>query len=240
MDEGHPIHYMAVPRGTPVYGSDGVEVGHVVEMLDNRRENIFDGVVFRGSDGRTRFADAPEVARTAERAVTLTIDSARPTSSIRRRSRAAAPAASGACSGPLRSAFSLHTGGRLRLRSMSAPSEGTLRAVTTFVAAFGIGVATYIAIAESGGGAPGLPRRRRRLRDRRRKPVLRPGRDQRRGDRDRRLRAAAGDRAPARRRRADGRIRALAGRLRVQPLPHLPRAVRDRSRSASGAWSARS
>jgi hypothetical protein len=22
MDEGHPIHYMAVPRGTPVYGSD--------------------------------------------------------------------------------------------------------------------------------------------------------------------------------------------------------------------------
>jgi hypothetical protein len=75
MDEGNPIHYMAVPRGTPVYGSDGIEVGRVVEMLDNRRENIFDGVVFRGSDGRTRFADAPEVARTAERAVTLTIDS---------------------------------------------------------------------------------------------------------------------------------------------------------------------
>ena len=37
---------------------------------------------------------------------------------------------------------------------MSAPSEGTLRAGSTFVAAFGIGVATYIAIAESGGGAP--------------------------------------------------------------------------------------
>jgi hypothetical protein len=48
----------------------------VVEMLDNSRENIFDGVVFKGSDGRTRFADAPEVARTAERAVTLAIDSA--------------------------------------------------------------------------------------------------------------------------------------------------------------------
>jgi hypothetical protein len=75
MDEGHPIHYMAVPRGTSVYASDEVEVGKVVEMLDNHRENIFDGVVFRGSDGRTRFADAPEVARTAERAVTLTIDS---------------------------------------------------------------------------------------------------------------------------------------------------------------------
>ena len=37
---------------------------------------------------------------------------------------------------------------------MSAPSEGTLRAVSTFVAAFGIGVATYIAIAEAGGGSP--------------------------------------------------------------------------------------
>jgi uncharacterized membrane protein len=37
---------------------------------------------------------------------------------------------------------------------MSAPSEGTLRRVATFVAAFGIGVATYIAIADSGGGSP--------------------------------------------------------------------------------------
>ena len=77
MDEGNPIHYMAVPRGTPVYGSDGVEVGRVVEMLDNTRENIFDGVVFKGGDGRSRFADAPEVARTAERAVTLTITPSR-------------------------------------------------------------------------------------------------------------------------------------------------------------------
>ena len=54
MDEGNPIHYMAVPRGTPVYGSDGVEVGRVVEMLDNQRENIFDGVVFSG--GRRQVA----------------------------------------------------------------------------------------------------------------------------------------------------------------------------------------
>jgi uncharacterized membrane protein len=37
---------------------------------------------------------------------------------------------------------------------MSAMSEGTLRGAATFVAAFGIGVATYIAIVESGGGAP--------------------------------------------------------------------------------------
>ena len=37
---------------------------------------------------------------------------------------------------------------------MRAPAEGTLRAVATFVAAFGIGVATYVAIADAGGGSP--------------------------------------------------------------------------------------
>jgi uncharacterized membrane protein len=34
------------------------------------------------------------------------------------------------------------------------PAEGTLRTIATFVAALGIGVATYITIADSGGGAP--------------------------------------------------------------------------------------
>ncbi len=75
VDEGHSVHYSAVPPGTPVYGSDGVEVGRVETMLDNYREHIFDGVVFRDSGGQSRFADAPEVDRTAERAVTLNLSS---------------------------------------------------------------------------------------------------------------------------------------------------------------------
>jgi uncharacterized membrane protein len=37
---------------------------------------------------------------------------------------------------------------------MRAPAEGTLRKGATFVAAFGIGVAAYIAIAEAGGDSP--------------------------------------------------------------------------------------
>jgi uncharacterized membrane protein len=37
---------------------------------------------------------------------------------------------------------------------MKAPAEGTLRGIGTFLASFGIGVATYIAIADSGGGHP--------------------------------------------------------------------------------------
>jgi uncharacterized membrane protein len=37
---------------------------------------------------------------------------------------------------------------------MKLPAEGTLRIVATFLAAFGIGVATYIAIEAAGGDAP--------------------------------------------------------------------------------------
>jgi hypothetical protein len=75
-DDGNPIHYSAVTRGTPVYGSDGVQVGKVDEMVDNYNEHILDGFVIELTGGDLRFVDAPEVARTAERAVRLTIDSA--------------------------------------------------------------------------------------------------------------------------------------------------------------------
>jgi hypothetical protein len=74
IDDGEAIHYAAVKRGTPVYSSDEVEVGKVDAILDNYREHIFDGVVFKDHDGVIRFADAPEVQRTAERGVTLTVD----------------------------------------------------------------------------------------------------------------------------------------------------------------------
>ncbi len=75
-DEGSAIHYAAVKRGTTVYSSDGEEVGKVDAILDNFREHIFDGVVIETPQGALIFADAPEVARTAERAVTLAIDAA--------------------------------------------------------------------------------------------------------------------------------------------------------------------
>jgi hypothetical protein len=59
-----------------VFSSDDQEVGKVVEVLDNYREHIFDGLVIELTGGERRFVDAPEVARTAERAVTLTISAA--------------------------------------------------------------------------------------------------------------------------------------------------------------------
>ncbi len=76
IEDGHAVHYLAVTRGTPVYGSDEELVGKVVEVLDNARESIMDGVVFETPDRVRRFVDAPEVARTAELAVTLTIPAA--------------------------------------------------------------------------------------------------------------------------------------------------------------------
>src|SRR5581483_4308542 len=57
-DDGHPIHYAAVKRGTPVYASDGQQVGTVDEVLDNYRERIFDGLVIETGSGELRFVDA--------------------------------------------------------------------------------------------------------------------------------------------------------------------------------------
>ena len=76
IDDGHAVHYSAVTRGTPVYSSDEIELGLVDEVLDNYREHIFDGIVMETTAGELRFVDAPEVARTAERAVTLSITAA--------------------------------------------------------------------------------------------------------------------------------------------------------------------
>jgi hypothetical protein len=76
IDDGHAIHYAALAAGTPVFSSDEVELGKVREVLDNYQEHIFDGIVMEMGHGDLRFVDAPEVARTAERAVTLSITAA--------------------------------------------------------------------------------------------------------------------------------------------------------------------
>jgi hypothetical protein len=75
MDEGHPISFRVLARGTPVWTSDDQEIGTVDTVLATDREDIFDGIVVRTGGGR-RFVDAPEVARIAERRVTLSITSA--------------------------------------------------------------------------------------------------------------------------------------------------------------------
>ncbi len=71
----HAIGYQVVPRGTPVFASDGVQVGTFHKALHHGREHLFDGIVIKTEEGR-RFVDAPEVARITNRRVILSIDSA--------------------------------------------------------------------------------------------------------------------------------------------------------------------
>jgi hypothetical protein len=72
-DDGYAISYYALARGTRVVSADGQPLGTVECVVDNAKEHIFDGIVMRAPDG-LKWVDAPEVARIAERRVTLTID----------------------------------------------------------------------------------------------------------------------------------------------------------------------
>ncbi len=74
-DDGYAISYKLLERGVPVASADGEQIGTVDRVLDNAREQIFDGIVVRAPRGLV-FVDAPEVARIAERGVTLSIDAA--------------------------------------------------------------------------------------------------------------------------------------------------------------------
>lgn len=74
-DDGHAISYKVLARGIPVASVDGQQVGTVREILENEREHIFDGVVIDTPAGQ-RWVDAPEIARIAERRVTLTLTAA--------------------------------------------------------------------------------------------------------------------------------------------------------------------
>jgi hypothetical protein len=74
-DEGAAISYKLLGRGTPIHSADGALLGTADRVLENEREHIFDGIVMRTDEG-PRFVDAPEVARIAERRVTLSIDAA--------------------------------------------------------------------------------------------------------------------------------------------------------------------
>jgi hypothetical protein len=78
-DLGSKVSYLVAKRGIPVYSSDEVNLGTVVEVLDAPEADIFDGVVFDTTPKRPgghKFVDAPEVEGIYERGVILTIDAA--------------------------------------------------------------------------------------------------------------------------------------------------------------------
>lgn len=78
-DLGSKVSYLVAKRGIPVYSSDEVKLGTVVEVLDAPEADIFDGVIFDTTakrPGGHKFVDAPEVEGIYERGVLLTIDAA--------------------------------------------------------------------------------------------------------------------------------------------------------------------
>ena len=76
-DLGAPIAYLALEPGTPVYASDGQQVGKVEHVLADESADVFDGIIIdtRAGPGGWRFADATQVGDLHERGVILSIDS---------------------------------------------------------------------------------------------------------------------------------------------------------------------
>jgi uncharacterized protein YrrD len=75
-DLGDPISYLTLEEGTPVFGADGEEVGHVAHVLADEEEDVFDGIVIAHGLGHHVFADADQVADINTRGVVLTVSAA--------------------------------------------------------------------------------------------------------------------------------------------------------------------
>jgi hypothetical protein len=78
-DLGSKVSYLVAKRGIPVYSSDDVQLGTVVEVLDAPEADLFDGIIFDTTvhrPGGHKFVDAPEVEGIYERGVMLSIDAA--------------------------------------------------------------------------------------------------------------------------------------------------------------------
>jgi hypothetical protein len=73
-DRGAPMSYLTLEPGTPVFTSDGAEVGRVEHVLAVPEADIFDGLVVKVRGGGHRFVDGPQVADIAAGGVTLALD----------------------------------------------------------------------------------------------------------------------------------------------------------------------
>jgi hypothetical protein len=78
-DLGPKVSYLVAKHGIPVFSSDEVKLGTVVEVLDAPEADLFDGIIFDTTakrPGGHKFVDAPEVEGIYERGVILAIDAA--------------------------------------------------------------------------------------------------------------------------------------------------------------------
>jgi hypothetical protein len=71
-DLGNPISYEVLEQHTPVFSSDGEQIGTVEHVLAVEAEDVFDGIVVtREGGGGHVFADADDVGSIYERGVIL-------------------------------------------------------------------------------------------------------------------------------------------------------------------------
>ena len=77
-DLGAPSSFLVLAEGTPIYASDGEQIGKVEHVLADEETDIFDGIVLDTSvlPGGHRFVDASQIDEIYERGVVLTIDAA--------------------------------------------------------------------------------------------------------------------------------------------------------------------
>ena len=78
MDLGEHSSYMALSAGTPVYSSDGEQIGKVHHVLAAEDEDVFDGIVIGEHilGAEHRFADADDIDAIFDRGVVLKLDRA--------------------------------------------------------------------------------------------------------------------------------------------------------------------
>ena len=74
-DLGEPGSYLTLERKTPVFSSDGEEVGRVERIAEAPDADIFDGFVLRpAAAGADRYVKAEQIDEIFERGVLLRID----------------------------------------------------------------------------------------------------------------------------------------------------------------------
>ena len=74
-EDGAPIAWPALQSGTPIYASDGAEIGRVSEVIADREKDIFSGLTFKpGLLDQTLFIPADNVAELTDTAVRLDLD----------------------------------------------------------------------------------------------------------------------------------------------------------------------
>jgi hypothetical protein len=73
-DAGRPIAWMALDKGTPVYSSDGEEIGKVATVVADVQKDIFSGISFKhGLLGSEHFVPADAIGELTDQAVHLNL-----------------------------------------------------------------------------------------------------------------------------------------------------------------------